>query len=434
MGQRRFDRRSFLRAGAATGAALGLGLRPARALASPNERLDLGIIGVANRGGDNLAGVASENIVALCDVDKNYLAAAAQQFPRAALYTDWRHMLDEQRLDGVVISTPDHLHAIATSHALDRGLHVYCEKPLTHTVEEARVVAQLAKQKQRVTQMGTQIHAEANYRRVVELVRAQAIGPIREVHVWCGKTWSAAALPTSFAPAPDSLRWDLWLGPAQPIDYSPEFHPASWRRYWRFGGGTLADMACHHMDLSFWALELRHPTHVEAKGPAANAEAAPLALTVEYQFPARGAKPPVKLTWYDGGPRPQELLDELGFGAWGDGTLFVGEKGYLVADYSNHGLAPATDFEGFTPPPTTIPASLGHHREWIVACKTGAATTCDFGYSGALTEAVLLGSASHRAGVGFDWDGAELRAAGSADVERFLRKEYPAGFELVRSS
>jgi len=415
------------------GLALTGGAARARAV-SPNEKLNIGVVGVAHRGADNLNGVRSENIVALCDVDDNYLGAVAKQFPSAQIYTDFRLMLDQKDIDAVVISTTDHTHAFATVWALQTGRHVYCEKPLTHTVYEARVVAETARRAGKATQMGTQIHAESNYRRVVELVQSGAIGAVQEVHVWCDGAWSGGeARPTDTPPVPPGLHWDIWLGPAPERPYHPAYVPARWRGWWDFGGGTLADMACHHMDLPFWALHLRHPLTVRAEGPPVNPETTPPWLIVYYEFPARKNLPPVRLTWYQGGKRPRYFAEGM-LPAWGNGTLFVGEKGMLLADYGQHRLLPEKDFAGFERPKPFIPDSIGHHAEWIQACKTGSPTTCHFDYAGVLTEAVLLGNVAYRAGQRLEWDPKRLRAMNCPEADRFIRREYRKGWTLGRSS
>ena len=423
------NRRSFLKATGLGGAGLLLGRRLSFGQESPNEKLDIGIVGVANRGGANLDGVQGENIVALCDIDANYLAGAGERFPKAARYFDFRRMIDEEKLDAIVVSTPDHTHALATMAGLRAGMHVYCEKPLTHSVHEARVVAETAKKGGLVTQMGTQIHANSNYRRVVELVRSGAIGPVREVHVICGKAWGGVEYPRGIEEVPEHLRYDLWLGPRQGMPFHQAFLPANWRCFWAFGTGTLGDMACHYMDLPFWALDLRHPTRVETEGPELHPHVAPGWLAVHWEFPARGDRAPVKLSWYDGGKRPA-VFEELGLGDWHNGVLFLGDKGQLVADYGRYQLAPQASFVDFAPPAPSIPDSIGHYAEWIQACKSGGATTCNFDYSGALTETVLLGVAAYRLGEGFEWDAMNLVAKGRQEAEALIRHEYPKGWEL----
>ena len=335
----------------------------------------------------------------------------------------------EQKTEAVLVAATGRTHAPASAVAIRMGKRCYCEKPLSHNVAEARMVARLAAEKKVATQMGTQIHAGENYRRVVELIQAGAIGPVEEVHVWCGKAWGGGTRPSETPPVPPNLHWDLWLGPATYRPYHPCYLPGNWRRWWDFGSGTLGDMACHYMDLPFWALDLRYPTSVEAEGPPVDAETAPLALVVRYEFPARGEKPPVKFTWYDGTNRPAILADRK-LPAWGAGVLFVGKEGMLLADYGRRQLYPEDKFAGYQPPEPTIPPSLGHHNEWIEACKTGSPTTCNFDYSGALSEAVLLGNVAYRVGQKLQWDAAALKATNCPEADAFLRRTYREGWTL----
>ena len=404
---------------------------------SPNDKLNIGIIGVANRATANIGGVKGENIVALCDVDANYLNKAKADFPKAEGYADFRKLLERTDLDAVVISTADHTHAPAAAMAMRLGMHVYCEKPLTHSVHEARTLAKIAADNKRVTQMGSQIHAGSNYRRVVELVQANAIGGVKEVHVWCGKGWSNGRYSAESKPAPANLNWDLWLGPAPERAYQEKVHPANWRRFWDFGGGTLGDMGCHYMDLPFWALKLRHPDSVEAEGPPVHAEGTPDDLKVRWTYPARENMPAVTMSWYDGGAKPKILAEipmrEDGKGkkeSWGNGVLFVGEKGMLLADYGRLRLLPDEQFKDFAPPPKTIAESMGHYNEWIHAIKNGGQSLCNFDYSGALTETVLLGNVAYRAGEKFGWDGANLKAINCPKADALIRREYRKGWEL----
>jgi predicted dehydrogenase len=435
MAQTRVTRRRFLKASAALGAVplLGRLALPDEKPAAAEEKLRVGVIGVSGQGDYDMSEAAAggAEIVALCDVDQKRAEAARKRFPQAAFYTDFRRLLEQKGLEGVVIATPDHTHAICTMHALQAGLHVYCEKPLTHTVEEARMVAETAAREKRVTQMGTQIHAGGNYRRVVELVQSGAIGAVAEVHVWCATSYPAGDRPKETPPVPEGLDYDLWLGPAPFRPYHPSYLPFNWRRWWDFGGGALADMACHYMDLPFWALKLRHPTRVAAEGPPVHPEGSPEWLIVRYQFPARGELPPVKLTWYDGKQRPPHM-DEGLIPKWGSGVLFVGEKGMLVADYGNHKLLPEEKFSTFERPKHFIPDSIGHHREWVQAAKEGGTTTCNFDYSGALAEAVLLGVVSYRAETPLEWDAKLLKAANAPQADRFIRHEYRKGWTLER--
>ena len=428
-------RRKFLRQAALAPTALFLGVGiTARGMAapkSPNESLNVAVIGVAGRGGANLEGVSTENIVALCDIDANRLAGAAKQFPKAETFRDYRKMLDKiaDRIDAVVVSTPDHNHAPAAAAAMRLKKHCYCEKPLTHNVVEARLLTELAAENKLATQMGTQIHAEGNYRRVVELITAGVIGPVDEVHVWHSGALGGQNRPTDTPPVPDYLDWDLWLGPAPERPYHPVYVPGSWRSWWAFGNGTLGDFGCHYMDLPFWALGLKHPTTVEAVGPPAHPETTAPQLTVHYQFPARGDLPPVKLSWTNGQTQP-EIVARHGLEKWSAGVLFVGKRGMLVADYGRRQLLPEKQFADTKPPEPSIPDSIGLHAEWIEACKNGTATTCPFSYSGVLTETVLLGNVSYRVGAKLDWDAKNLKAANCPDAEQYLKREYRAGWTL----
>jgi predicted dehydrogenase len=415
-------RRTFLLGTASAAAALCSythGADPA-----PAERLRVGAVGIAGQGFGDLRAIAAggAEVVALCDVheSRDQVKQQRDHFKKAKFFTDFRKMIDAGGLDAVMVATPDHTHFTASKAALDAGLHVFCEKPLAHTVQECRILAELAARKKLVTQMGTQIHAGDNYRRVVEVIRSGAIGEVKEVHTWCDKSWGGGERPAKGMPVPAGLDWELWLGPAKERPYHSTYVPFNWRRWWDFGGGTLNDMACHHMDLPFWALGLKHPTKVSAKGAPPHAETAALKLHVTYEAVTRDGGN-VTLHWYDGGLRPA-LLKEKGL-SWGDGNLFVGSKGMLLADYSRYKLAPEADFKGYTPPKKTIPGSIGHYKEWVQACKTGGETTCNFTYSGALTEMVLLGTVAYRLGKGFSWDAKEMKAS-EPGAEKYLKKEY----------
>jgi predicted dehydrogenase len=421
------NRRDLLRGFAAVGMSATFG---SRALASPNEKLNIGVIGTSGRALGNIEGVEGENVVAVCDIDERLLGVAKARFPRAKGFADFRKLIEWKWLDAVVISTADHTHAPAAAMALRLGKHVYCEKPLTHSVFEARTVATLAKESKLATQMGTQIHATDNYRRVVELVRSGAIGPVKEVHVWCnGKPWSDGRRPKATPPVPSYLNWDLWLGPAPERPYHPSYQPANWRKHWDFGNGTLGDMACHVVDLPFWALDLRYPTTIEAKGPPVDVEGAPNGLEVTYEFPAIGDRQALTLKWYDG-DRRSSFLAKHNLPEWGMGVLFIGAKGMLQADYGRHVLAPERVFKDFKAPSPTIPSSIGHHAEWIAACKDGRPTTCNFDYSGALTESVLLGAVAYRTGKKIEWDGPNMKATNCPEAEAFLRRDYRKGWTL----
>jgi len=428
------NRRQFLTTTTAAGAAAGSfgywSETAAKESTSANNKLKILCVGTANRAEADIQGIEGEDIVGLCDIDKNYLNVAAAKFPSAKKYADYREMIvaEADRADAIVIANADHQHAPAAIRAINAGLHCYCEKPLTHTVREARLIAEAAKAKGLVTQLGTQIHAENNYRRVVEIIRAGVIGDVGEVHVWVGKGWGGGERPAGGETPPEWLSWDLWLGPAPERPYVPGlYHPAQWRRWWDFGQGTLGDMACHFMDLPFWALDLKHPTSCAAEGPPVHAETCPLGLKVMYEFPSRKDLVACKLTWYDGNMIPREVAGER---VPGSGVMFVGSQGNLYANYDSYKLFPSEKFADFKAPAESIPNSIGHHAEWIKACKDGSPTTCNFDYSGALTETVLLGNVAYRVGKKIQWDAVAMKTIDCPEADRLLTKEYRPGWEV----
>ncbi len=445
----RLNRRSFL--GQSTLAAATGGYFVAHAAAqpssSPNERLNIAAVGTTGRAGANISKVASQNIIALADVDSALLQKGAARYPLARKYADFRVMLEKEvdKIDGLVVATPDHTHAPAAAMGLRQNKPVYCEKPLTHTLFEARTLANLAGDNKLVTQMGNQIHSGENYRQVVELVQGGVIGAVSEAHVWAGAVYTNARFKS--APKPANLNWDLWLGPAAERPYSDGVHPFKWRSFWDYGAGTLGDFGCHYLDLAHWALDLTAPVHVQARGPKADPVSAPAWLVVHYKYPARGAKPPVKLTWYDSGKRPEKQLKRLQAILskrdgkkvnFGSGQLFVGDKGMILSDYGRHYvvsdrgevlLAHDNKMSQIRRPEKTVPRSIGHHAEWLNGIRTGKKAASDFSYAGPLTEAVMLGVMSHRCGEGFDWNAKKLLAS-SQKAQALMHIEYRKGWTL----
>jgi len=433
-------RREFLQKTAL--AATGLWLTGCQAVPrkiSANEKLNIGVIGVANQGSYDMNSVASENIVALCDVDANFLAAAAKKFPGAKTYKDFRRLLDQKDIDAVVVATPDHTHAVATAAALRSGRHVYCEKPLTRTISECRVVTELARKHKLITQIGTQIHSGDNYHQVVELIQEGTIGPVDEVHVWVNATYGGKDWPTERPPVPAHLDYNLWLGPVPERPYHPDIVPRWWRHWWAFGGGALADFGCHYMDLPHWALGLRAPVSAEVvDGPPVHPESTPPWLIVRYAYhPSGVARPPgtgaepglLKLTWYHGGKKPA-LLPPTIAEKWDSGVLFMGKNGMLLADYTRHVVLREPNFRDYVTPKSISSDFTKHHREWIQCVKTGKPASSDFAYSGPLTEAALLGNVAFRVGQRLEWDSKGLRAKNCPQAEEFVQHRYRSGWKL----
>lgn len=436
-------RREFIKHTTTTGAvAAGIGYLSSSAPAaskSPNEKLDIAIIGSGGRGGANINGVKSENIVALCDIDDRTLGKSKAKFPKATTFHDFRKLIDTQKCDAVVVSTTDMTHASAAIRAMRLGRHVYSEKPLAHTVWEARQMQRhyLARKNKIATQMGTQIHATDNYRRVVELVQSGAIGKVTEAHVWCNRFSNQSAPPTGSAPKPDWLHWDLWLGPSPTRPYQKGLMPGNltWNRYWDYGNGILGDMGSHLIDLPFWALALRDPLTAEADAPKAHPVIYPTKMKLTWEHPKRGDGPhqqALKLKWYDGHAKPSSLLG-INTSKYGIGVLFVGEKGKLLADYGRRTIY-TNDGQTINKPTADkqwIPKSKGHHAEWIHACKNDPTSTlCNFDYSGKLIEHNLLGAVAHRTGKKLEWDPKLMRATNAPEASKFITKTYRPGWEI----
>ncbi len=433
----RMQRRRFLQTSAALAASAAMpgSLKSAQAM----DKVRVAIVGVAGQGAYNTTEIVRSDlaeIVALCDVDQTRAAGARKKFPQARFYEDYRRLVEQKDIQAVLVATPDHHHAFAAMAAMKAGKHVYCEKPLAHSVSEVRLMMETAARNKLVTQMGTQIHAGNNYRRVVEIVQGGVLGPVRRAHVWCDKKPDGMFRAKESA-VPKTLNYDLWLGAAPQRTYPPyrfgkQGIHFDWRWWWDFGGGALADMGCHYIDLAHWALNLRQPTTVAANGQRTykGDNQVPDLLQVDYEYPARGDKPPVHLTWYHG-VRGPDLAGKVRHAGFTNGVLFEGEKGSLIAGYNNYRLLPEDRFQGFQPPKPTIPNSIGHHREWLNAIKNGGATTCNFDYSGALSETVLLGNVAYRAAGGkLQYDAKTGRVSGNNNAEQYLRREYRRGWTL----
>jgi len=419
--------------------------------AAPSDKLNIAGVGVGGQGGWDLEELKDQNIVALCDVDWDYAAKTFKKYPNARQYKDFRVMLDKEKsIDAVVVGTPDHTHAIVSMTAIKHGKHVYCEKPLTRTVYEARAIGTAARQYRVATQMGNQGMAFEGNRLINEWIADGAIGRVYEVHAWSDRPTHSGKLPLYWAqgierpkdtpPVPAMLDWDLWLGPARQRPYHPAYSHFVWRGWWDFGSGGLGDMGIHNLAPVFSALNLGAPTSVCASSTAVYDDTLPLASIVHYEFPARGDGPaggPISLHWYDGGmmpPRPEELEDgrEL---SREDGLIFVGDKGKMYVEGwggESPRLIPETRMQEYKRPPKTLLRSIGHHAEWIKACKEGAPTRSNFpDFAGPLTEAVLLGTVCVRiGGVKLNWDSASLKVTNVPEANGLLHYEYRKGWTL----
>lgn len=414
----------------------------------PSEKLNIAGVGIGGQGGSDLNDVAGENIVALCDVDWDYAAHTFQKYPKAKQYKDFRVMLEKEKgIDAVVVGTPDHIHAVVSMMAIKLGKHVYCEKPLTRTVFEARALAQAAREAKVATQMGNQGMAFEGNRLINEWIWDGAIGPVREVHCWSDRPTHSGKPPLYWAqgierpqdapPVPKTLDWDLWLGPAKYRPYHPAYAPFRWRGWWDFGSGGLGDMGIHNLAPVWSALKLGAPTSVHASSTLFNDETLPLASMVHYEFPARGDMPAVTLHWYDGGiipARPPELEDDRELSRE-DGLIFVGDKGKMYVEGwggNSPRLIPESKMQAYQRPPKTLPRSIGHHAEWIKACKEGTPTRSNFAeFAGPLTEAVLLGTVCVRMGGGkLLWDSDNLKVTNSSQANQLLHYEYRKGWSL----
>jgi predicted dehydrogenase len=435
------SRRHFL--GSVGAAAAAFTIVPRHVLGGPghtpaSEKLNIAGIGVGGRGAGVLGGVAGQNIVALCDADSQRAAETFKRYEHVKKYRDFRKMLDKEdkNIDAVTVATPDHVHAVASMMAIKMGKHVYCEKPLTHSIYEARMLTEAAREHKVATQMGTQGQASEGNRIISEFIWDGAIGAVREVHVWTNRPiWpQGIGRPDEMPPVPETLDWDLWLGPAPSRPYNPAYLPFVWRGWLDFGTGALGDMGCHNFDPIFRALKLGHPTSVEATSTLVNKETYPVASIVHYEFPARGDMPPVKLIWYDGGLKPPRP-DELGEGRKlrSEGILFVGDTGKLL----NERLIPESRMADYGKPPQLLPRSPGHFKEWIDACKGGKPAGANFDWAGPMTEVVLLGNVALRPELRgkltqtkLYWDGENMKFTNVPEANDYLHRQYRQGWVL----
>jgi len=468
--QGNFTRRQFIYTTAIAGAAAftGCATRKPRRI-SANDKLNIGVVGAGGKGSSDTDHCAGENIVALCDVDTKTLDSRKAKYPNAKTYQNWREMLEKEKsLDAVIVSTPDHMHAMVAATAIRMGKHVYCQKPLVQTVYEARLLRKLAKQHGVVTQMGNQGSAEDGLRRAVEVVQSGLIGSVREVHVWSNRpVWPQGMdRPPGSDPVPATLDWDGWLGPAKFRPYKTGvYHTFSWRGWQDFGTGALGDMACHTANMPFRALKLGYPTEVEASSSGINLETYPLKSKIRFLFPAREGLAPVNFWWYDGGnPKAdnpfrhdgnnkpaKEItaeIEEMTGSVPGSGCVLIGDKGKLFSpdDYGarfflklkgEKDLQDGKIHEAVKAIPQTIlrnafqgDGDKRHHLEWIAGCKGGPAPYSNFDIAAYLTEIILLGCVALRTGKRLDWDGPNMRATNAPESAPFVRRQNRKGWEI----
>ncbi len=441
-----FSRRNFVKqvAAASTVFAAPAFLRSQGSGGGPNDRLNLAFVGVGGRGySGGLMNLKDQNVVALCDVDDARAAAAYKSFPAVPRFRDYRQLLDKlgNRIDGVVVSTPDHMHFPIAMAAMALGKHVYVEKPMGQTIDEVRRMAALAREKKVATQMGTQGRANEGTRLLKEWYDAGVLGEVREVLTWTdrpGSVWPQNVKAPDHrkgAPAvPSTLDWDLWLGVAQPRPYDPIYLPKNWRGFWDFGTGSMGDMGCHMLDGGYGALGLTQPTSVEAVTSAQTDISGPAASVVTYRFPARGPRPPVKWTWFDGGLEPIYPAEFERDRDWPrNAELIVGSKASVLADanYASVRIIPEAKMRDLTPslPPKSIPrVPGGHFADWVRACRDGKPAGSNFDYAAQLTETVLLSAIAIRSRRRIEWDAAAMRVTNLPEANRFVRKDYRAGF------
>jgi hypothetical protein len=481
----RFTRREFLRTTALAAGTVAFGVPSLVRGQNLNSKVNIAAIGAAGKGASDTDHCATENIVALCDVDTDHAAGQRKKYPDAKFFQDFRKMFDEmgKSIDAVIVSTPDHFHAIAASAAIHHGKHVYCQKPLTQTIYEARLLRDLARKNKIITQMGNQGSAEDGLRRAVEVIQAGVIGPVREVHIWTDRPiWpQGMERPDGSDPIPAALDWDLWLGPAPTRPFkSGVYHPFNWRGWQDFGTGALGDMACHTVNMPFRALRLGYPTEIEAQCEGMNHETYPLASKIRFQFPARevisfapnaaknpGEMPPLTLWWYDGGkpssakpgryhdgsnkPAPEITADVAAARGEvpGSGCLIIGDNGKIFSpdDYGTQFFVKLKDDEKFVfskkhPALESIPETIArnpftgdadfrHHQEWIAAIKANKPEMCysRFDIAANLTEIMLLGCVALRVGKKLEWDGPAMKAKNAPEAAQFVKRTNRKGWK-----
>lgn len=433
-------RRTFLRQTLAGGTSLPLltSLIAVPAIAktrNPSEKLNIGCVGIMNRGGANVSGVSKENIIAICDIDDNYLEAVGKRFPNAKRFFDYREMVDKMgdKLDGVTVSTADHTHAPIALAFMRRGINCYCEKPIAHTIEEVRAMVQVAEEKKLVTQTGIQIHAGENYRRVVEALKGGAIGEIKKAWLWTPAGGRRSVPPAEKEICPKNIHWEQWIGPTLWHDYHSCYLPGSWRSWWDFGSGRFGDMACHLTDLIYWAVGLAGTLSVKATGSQCiDPTIAPVFMEIDYLMKRKNSKEPFPMHWTVG--NPPAILKKNGMPEWTQGMMFEGSDGMLLTDYDRNLLFPTEKFDQYKRPTRSIPSSPGHHEEWLQGIRQNnpVIPLCPLKYGALLTETAFLGNISYRVGQKeIQWDDKAMNITNVPEANAFLTKKYREGWNFL---
>jgi predicted dehydrogenase len=438
-------RRKFLKSAVATGA--GLIILPTGTLSGVNaasNKLNIALIGTWGRGEAHFSSLANENVVALCDVNEEHLDFGAERFPNAKKYVDWRKCLEQKDLDAVVVCSLDHTHAFVSKWALNRDLHVYCEKPLAISVEEARLMRSswLKKKDKLATQVGMQRHAKPNFHRVRELIQDGAVGDLKEVHVWGNRQIPRPGYPPKQGNPPKHLHYDLWIGPSSYHPYNPSYFEGgpgmnclSWNMYWDFGVGQIGDMGSHIMDLAWHAIDAKLPTAIQAEGDPFNPDVTPVKLAASFEHPANDWRGDVRVAWYQGGAMPRSPRGYIDLNKIGHGVMFKGSEGYLITDFDTRIVLPFGDHADMSyyeprPKDETLP-DVGHFQEeWFNACKNGGKTSCDFEYSGDMIEQMLLGLVAYQAGGKIDYDPKKGKVIGNKKANDLLSRTYRKGWKL----
>ena len=438
-------RRDFLKGVAATSA--GFVILPSGVLSgqnAPSNKLNVALIGAYGRGKAHYRGLANENVVALCDVDENHLGLAAKKFPNAKHYVDWRKCLERKDLDAVVCCTTDHTHAFIATWAMNRGLHVYLEKPMGISVEEVRLVRStyLKNKKKLATQHGTQRHEKPNFERVRELIHDGAIGELKAVHVWNSRQLHRCHYPVAEGKPPKTLHYDLWIGPSPYHPYNPEYFSGDpglnclqWNMYWDFGTGQVGDMGSHTMDIAWNAIDAGIPVSAKATGDEFNPDVTPVELKAVFKHPANSWRPEISVIWYQGGALPSSPMGYVDLKKIGDGALFKGSTGFIVSSFGNRVIIPFgndADMTYYKPrsKDKVIEPMGDFQQEWIDACKGDLKTSCDFDYAGTMMEQMMLGLVAYRVGKEIEYDGAKGRVTNSDEGNALLRRRYRPGWIL----